>query len=489
MAVRFRIRTSAGQELSFASHEMFEDFVRAGDLSPDDLVYDGETGSWSPARTHPIVLEIEYEREAGEEARPSAAGAGEPTTTDAAGTDEGDLPADAATGDMKATESEGEAPPVADLSSDALGLDLAPVEERTPEEEAQAFLRRMEAERDSDIDGGGPRRIEGFTKQDSSKLAGKLEPPAPERPSPPSPPPVRKKPVRTPPAATARRAETIRRPEPPRRESPPSKGAEPAAPGGRRLFVTFLALAVVAGGAYVAYSLRSDAAPAPESEPEVAVEPMAVEPEPEPEPPPREPVIASTEAAVRERAQERFLTATQSQLRDLEPIPEAWASGPYLAVPSDHPEIVDVWQSYLATVLRVRAGDAERYRAAYVAALDDAAVGEEARQGRLAAAMSDFDAAAPPRAAHWDRVEALADAALRSHNVLVEAEGLILYDPAVAGESLGSGTSGRDADAQLLLRQVIELLAARLAADGLGPRVPERVREWVWDGFLDAATR
>ena len=63
MAVRFRIRTSAGQELSFASHDTFEVFVRDGDLSPDDLIYDGETGSWSPARTHPIVLEIEYEKD------------------------------------------------------------------------------------------------------------------------------------------------------------------------------------------------------------------------------------------------------------------------------------------------------------------------------------------------------------------------------------------------------------------------------------------
>ena len=61
MPVRFRIRASAGQELSFASQEMFEDFVRSGDLSPDDLVYDAEDGSWFPARTHPIVLEIGYE--------------------------------------------------------------------------------------------------------------------------------------------------------------------------------------------------------------------------------------------------------------------------------------------------------------------------------------------------------------------------------------------------------------------------------------------
>ena len=59
MTVRFRIRTSRGQELSFASHETFEEFVRSGDLAPDDFVYDDDTGEWAPARTHPLVLEIE----------------------------------------------------------------------------------------------------------------------------------------------------------------------------------------------------------------------------------------------------------------------------------------------------------------------------------------------------------------------------------------------------------------------------------------------
>ena len=56
MSVRFRIRTSQGQEISFASHEMFAEFVRSGDLSPDDVVYDAETHEWSSALTHPLML-------------------------------------------------------------------------------------------------------------------------------------------------------------------------------------------------------------------------------------------------------------------------------------------------------------------------------------------------------------------------------------------------------------------------------------------------
>lgn len=512
MAVRFRIRTSAGQELSFASHEMFEDFVRSGDLSPDDLVYDGETGSWSPARTHPTVLEIEYEREDGAAAARSGADVGERFGADEAGGDDAAAAeqaphAEAGAQAVDASPSAPEEPPEAVPSSDDLGLDLAPIEARTPEEEAQAFLRKLEAERESEIEGAGSRRIEGFTMKDSSTLADVLQPaerePAGHEPFPgpsakePIRPPA-KEPIRPPARPPSRREEPVRppepvrrpevrRPEPPRGHAASSEVAEKSSGSGRRLLTTVLAVAVVGGGAYAGYVLLRGAAPSPVDEPETEVEPMAVEPEPEP--PPREPVIASTEAAVRERAQERFLTATQGQLRDLQPVPEAWASGSYLAVPSEHPEVVDVWQSYLATIRRVRAGDAERYRTAYLAALDDAVVEGEARGTRLAAAMAEFDASAAPRAAHWDRVEALATAALQSHNALVEAEGLILYDPAVAGDGLGAGTSGRDADAQLLLRQVIELFGARLDANGLGPRAPARVREWVWDGFLDAATR
>lgn len=487
MAVRFRIRTSAGQELSFASHETFEDFVRSGDLSPDDLVYDGETGSWSPARTHPTVLEIEYEREADAEA---------------AARDESAVEADA--GPEVAAESdvgsgvaaEADASPDTEMAGgdDLFDLDLAPAEERTPAQDARAFVEKMEAERETDLL-GGTGRIEGFTMQDSATLSDMLEPaPPPEPPAP----PVRE-PVRPPgqhQERRPRRREESRREEHERTagEGAEPKVVEPSTGGGRRLLAALFLLAVFGGGAYAAYTLLTPPESEPvssetEGEPEVAVDPASLEPVPEPTPPAREPVIAATETAVRERASERFLTATQSALRDLQPVPDAWASGPYLVVPTDHPEVVDVWQSYLATVRRVRAGEPERYRAAYLAALDDAAVEGEARDERIATAMMNFTASAQVRSAHWDRVETLATAALQSHNALVEAEGLLLHDAGATADSLGAGVSGRDADAQRLLRQVVELLSSRLDADGLGPGDGGRVREWVWDGFLDAVTR
>ena len=70
--------TSQGQELSFASREMFEEFVRSGDLADTDMVYDAETKGWSPARTHPIVLEVQYAQEEEEAAAAAAEQPDEP---------------------------------------------------------------------------------------------------------------------------------------------------------------------------------------------------------------------------------------------------------------------------------------------------------------------------------------------------------------------------------------------------------------------------
>ena len=115
----------------------------------------------------------------------------------------------------------------------------------------------------------------------------------------------------------------------------------------------------------------------------------------------------------------------------------------------------------------------------------------EVRTIRLDAAAADFDADAEERDGHWNRVEALAVAAIQSHDALVGAEGLILFDGTGAtGRTggIGAGTSGRNTDAQLLLDQVAELMGRVLSADGLGPGEGRNVREWVWGGFLDVVT-
>ena len=156
-----------------------------------------------------------------------------------------------------------------------------------------------------------------------------------------------------------------------------------------------------------------------------------------------------------------------------------------------HPEILPLWETYLVAIRSVRAGDVERYETAYEAALDDAAISGDPRAERLTTALADFVASAEPRTQHYDRVESLASAAIQSHNALLEAEGLILLDPTAPGggrSGIGAGASGRDADAQLLLDQVIAILSATLDGDGLGAGSSANVREWVWNGFLGAVT-
>ena len=557
MSVRFRIRTPGGQELSFASHEMFEDFVRSGELSPDDLVYDRETGSWSPARTHPTVLEIQYEQEAEEEAAQAppvgdaadgseaAAGPGDEATPsgeeDAAGREE-DAPG---TGEAGTGPEERE--PMLEMGDD-LGLDLAVHEEESAEEAKRRLIEKLEAEREAERDPGGPREsLAGFMVDSGSaelirtERPGERPRPTPEqkrmqeqrsKPKPRSPAASRRPQRGTSPALSGKgraarpsRAATGRG----RKEAPGRKGGL-----GRFLFLLLL-LGVVAAGAWMGYQLLQagpetglpeEEGPTPAAG-AVSSEPAAREPGPTP-PPARpadgdpadavlvaaavsgvdsaggepgdtgvapaaaEPVIPATPAAVRERARERYLASTQAGFRDLEPVPEIWPEGPYLSVPTDHPGVVDVWQQYRATIRDVRASDEERYRTAYEAALDDAGIEGEEREERLTAAMAAFRDSAPAREAHFDRVEALATAAIQSHDALVEAEGLILWDATGStgpGSGIGQGVSGRDAESQLLLDQVVELLTAALDADGEGPGAPENVREWVWDGFLDAATR
>jgi hypothetical protein len=452
MSARFRIRTRKGQELSFASHEVFAEFVRSGDLAPDDIVYDAETREWSSAETHPVVLQIQLESEQAEsEERTEEAGAS------------GRAEADETAGPEK-----------------SIDLDLAPAPAGlTPEQEAAAFVAKMEAERASERE--LDREPAGFKmeKGASSILEDFTAPPATVRP--PQTPRPEPAPSR---GAAATRGPSAQEGEPRARSAtaaPPPRELERGARV-RRKYAPFaiLGLVAVAAGVYFGPELLAPAAADGDtSGPEATVEPSP-------------PQIAATEEAVRARARERFLTSTQSALRGLQPVPEVWLRGTYLAAPSDHPRVREVWEAYLATIREARAGDDDRYRQAYLAALDDARIVEGgARTLRLSSALTAFRESAPRRAAHYDRVEALALAAIRGHDALVQAEGTILYQPAT-GRALSADpvieAVGRSAGAQTVLNQVLDAILAEVHADG-GPGEASNVREWVWVGFLEATTR
>jgi hypothetical protein len=453
MSARFRIRTREGQELSFASREIFAEFVRSGDLSPDDIVYDAETREWSSAETHPVVLQIQLEAEQAE-ADERAEEAGAPDRAEA------DEPAGPGRG---------------------IDLDLAPAPAGlTPEQEAAAFVAKMEAERASERE--FDREPAGFKmeKGASSILEDFTAPPLTVRP--PQPP----RPVPAPSwGAAVPKGPSPRGPESQRGSAsaaPPPRKRERGTRAGRKYVpLAILGLIAVAAGVYFGPELLAPATAEGDtsSQPEATVERSP-------------PEIPATEEAVRARARERFLTATQAALRELQPVPEVWLRGSYLAAPSDHPSVREVWESYLTTIREVRAGDDDRYRQAYLRAMDDARVVEGgARTLRLSSALTAFRVSAPRRAAHYDRAEALALAAIRGHDTLVQAEGTILYQPAT-GRALSADpvleAVGRSADAQTLLNRVLDAILAEVHADG-GPGETRNVREWVWVGFLDAMTR
>jgi hypothetical protein len=457
MSARFRIRTREGQELSFASRETFAEFVRSGDVSPDDVVYDAETKEWSSARTHPVVLQIELEAEAAkaEGRSPERQASDEP---DAGGPSKGQ----SATG--------------------AFNLDLAPAPAGlTPEEESAAFVAKMEAERASERDLGEV-PMQGFKmERGSSNVVEDLTP----LPLLPPLPPRERKPER------AHEPEEPRRPpDPPkkrswsgRREAPTAVPAQPKrkrSRGAGRRYAPFAILglvAVVAGVYFGPQLLAPGTAESEESEP--AVEPS--------QPPPS---IPNTDEALRARARERFLTSTQAALRGLDQVPDIWLRGSYLAEPSAYPRVRAVWEEYLAIIRDVRAEDDERYRQAYLRALDDARVEGAARTLRMSSAVAAFQAAAEPRVTHYDRVERLAAAALQGHDALVAAEGTIAYQPAT-GPALSEDpvieAVGRSPEAQTLLNQVLDLILTELHGEG-GPGESGNVREWVWDGVLEAVT-
>jgi hypothetical protein len=443
--------------MEFASLEVFSEFVRLGDLAPDDVVYDAETKEWSSAQTHPVVLQMQMDAEESGAAE-SAPSANEPD-------------ADA---DVHSAPSMGE-----------LGLELAAApSQMTPEQEAAAFVAKMQAERAADLDATGEvASIQGFTMdQGGTGLAEPMvEPVAPRRVEPrpaaiptPAPAPVE---YREPTRAPVPRYEAPVRPEP---EEAPEPRRVRTGPGiARHAPFALLALALVAGAVYIGPDLLRSAGTTSEPEPDAfdSANPLPAE-------------IADNEESVRGRAQERFLTATQAALRGLDPIPEVWLRGQYLAAPSDYANVRAVWEEYLTTVRDVRGGDRERYEVAYNRALDDARVDGAARTSRLAGALTDFGASQARRARHYDQVEAVATAALRGHDALVQAEGTISYEPAsgaaVSGDPVIEAV-GRSPEAQALLERVLDDILADLQGPG-GPGESANVRDWVWTGFLSAVT-
>jgi len=477
MSARFRIRTAQGQELSFGSEEMFADFVRSGDLSPDDLVYDASTGEWCSAFTHSLVLEWEAERaEAEGDGRPSGS-ATEPGRS-AAGPASGGAPAKAgSSGDSGASGSPpSEAAPPAGKPEGLLDFELSP--ERSPEEAAAAFVEEMEAERASEIDRfqsirgleideGGTGLLKGITDEP----AGPARRGGAERTGWND---GRSRADEEPARARASGDDRVRPPDP----SPVRSASAPSRHSSRGVSRAFLAWALLLGLIGAGVLLASDIA---------AVALGIAEPE-APEETEGPPLLPDTEEALRERASVRFLARVRQNLGTLPSVPPIWLDGRYLADAPAYPEVREVWARYLGSVGAVRARENEHYRTAYLSALDDARVTGATRTLRLASAGSAFEGSSAARDAHYDRVTELASAALDLHDFLVaHAEG-IAYEPAVGLRVSADPVlqaAAADPTVQAELEAALDRVLDALSARGSGPVDARAVPGWTFQGLRD----
>ena len=457
MSARFRIRTPQGQELSFGSEEMFADFVKSGELSAGDLVYDATTGEWSPALTHSLVLGLQPGSP-----EPASDGPGEGAAGDAS---VGRDPHASVEDDRSAARQAGD--------PSGLGFQLAP--EQTPEEAAAAFVREMEAERESVFE--RPEEMRGLKSDESG--AGLLRDLDRTPPPPPSTGPLADRPA----------GGFAADPPAPRPGGDEAERSRPSARHGRSVrsrrgprfsgaFVFWMltlgaiGVGVILGPELVALAMNTDAAEP--GEPDTGV-----------------PILADTEEALRERASARFLSRALNSLSGLPTVPGEWLDGRYLANASGYPGVIDTWTAYLDAVRRLRVDETELYSASYLSALDDARVSGATRTLRLASALSRFERDRPERAAHYDRVTELATAAIGLHELLLDREQSIEYEPAV-GTRISADpilqAASADPETQRLLEAALDRVLDALSARRGGPVEAAGVRAWIFDGLKEVVT-
>ncbi|MCG6955868.1 MAG: hypothetical protein LJF04_07745 [Gemmatimonadetes bacterium] len=439
MKGRFRIRTRDGKELRPETTDVFAELIRTGVVCPEDVVFDALTGKWIPVESHPLAR---LARD------PLVTGQGPPAATAAAGAHSGD--AGVGGGDVLAP-----------------SLELVDAPPTTPEEEARAFIRRMEEERQADPDEPAlsrevPLVLEGRGGAGSAREAEALLQPVKGRES--TPPP------REHPSATQTAREAPRGPD----AGADRSGSTELLPT-RKIALTGLVAALSLGGLAIFAAVARPSPRVGDRMPELAETP-GVTPRPGRH-------LDDTEEAVRGAATAGFLESVDHLRRDLgvEAVPAAWLTGRYLSNPTDHPEVQRYWERYLSYVEQAKASEGSLYRGAYLGALDEAGATGPVRSLRLATALRDFDAAAPARGEAYARAWELAASALALHDTLVELRGRIRYEPArgprVSADPVIEAV-GTDSDAQLRFDAALDRVLNALKA-GDHPLDPEAIPDWL----------
>lgn len=403
--------------------EIFSELVRSGVIRPHDLVFDALTGEWVPAEAHPMVRLLQ-----------------DPLVLDPM----------ARSLDVRLAEAAGEVP-------------LALVEEPPvdPEEEAEAFIRKMEEERR-----GEP----------TAPLEGMVVPLEPERPlmaeKVMAPPPVEEAPV----------------PRPDRVDTEfPSPGAE----SGKELLVSrgwrrrwsaapwLMAAGVVGVVGAVGVARAGGGGEGPVEGTVRAVAARAV---------------ADSEDDIRRVAREGFLRAVEEERtnRGLGDAPGIWLDGRYLAGAAAYEEVPRYWEEARAFARDVRSREVDLFRVAYLEAAESAGLSGPVRSLRLAAALEDFAASASRRAAAYEGMTELAEAAVGLHEILVELGDRVTYEPVRGGRVSADPVleaAGSDLEAQTLLEASLDRVLRALHGAGGAP-VADRsqVSGWLTQALEGALT-
>lgn len=202
--------------------------------------------------------------------------------------------------------------------------------------------------------------------------------------------------------------------------------------------------------------------------------------------------MTASEQDVREAAFDGFLREVDGVrgALGLGEVPAVWLEGRYLSGAVNFPEVRRFWERAEAYPQEVRSQETELYRTAFLAAAEGFGLSGPVRSLRLAKALEDFGHDREAREGTYDRMGELAAAALSLHDVLVQLDGRVTYEP-IRGRKVSADpvleAAGTDPEAQALLEMALDrVLSALHGPDGspLGNR--NQVSGWLVDGLEEA---
>ncbi|MBW3534797.1 MAG: hypothetical protein KY453_06190 [Gemmatimonadetes bacterium] len=406
MQFRFRYLRPDGREVQVETIDDLRDLLRNGDVAHDTLLYDALTSEWAPLRAHAVTRLLE---------------------------DVGDVPPP----DAPPPEAADEEPSVADAPAsatdlDELALDLDPALDEASTSRTEDTVRDLLRERKREGESASTDRSAFTTAGEWGMVvdAGLDEPDSPASGETPDR-PARRTGVQG--GGVPPRGPTASEPSRPvAEETPPPLRSRPqvplTSPGRSRRWRSAPALIAVGSagllGMLVYAVAWSDDRPDPPAD---VASPVPVAPRPLPDATPAVSVVGGSEAVALGDMVEALDSLRRA--RGLGDVPGDWLEGIYLSNASRYPEVRGYWERYARFVDDVRQRDTALFRQSFVRRLEGEGAGTAVVSMRLARAIRLFEGSQPARDTVYDAMAQLAGASLDLHDLLVEREADIEYDP------------------------------------------------------------